>query len=86
MGQEILSLGKECQQLGYLCFLPEMQTRPRQGERSEGGPLSEGLWANHNILETLFSLALVPKGSRTPLPRAQSPDPSLADRAELRHC
>lgn len=53
-------LGKERQQLGgrggvgsdgeELCFLPEMQTRPRQGERSAGGPLSEGLWANHSIL------------------------------------
>lgn len=50
MGQEVLWLGKECQRLGWLCFLPEMQTRPRQGERSAGGPLSEGLWANHIIL------------------------------------
>lgn len=59
-------LGKECQQLGgqggvgsdgeELCFLPEMQTRPRQGERSAGGPLSEGLWANPTPL--WFSRAL----------------------------
>lgn len=36
--------------LGWQWVLPEMQTRPRQGERSAGGPLSEGLWADHSVL------------------------------------
>lgn len=35
---------------GVVVLLPEMQTRPWQGERSADGPLSEGLWANHNVL------------------------------------
>lgn len=36
--------------LEWQWVLPEMQTRPRQGERSAGGPLSEGLWADHSVL------------------------------------
>lgn len=46
-----------------LFFLPEMQTRPRQGERSVGGPLSEGLWANHNILA--WPLVITPPSPRS---------------------
>lgn len=56
--------------MAAVCFLPEMQTRPRQGERSGGGTLSEGLWADHRVLAWSFPLlpfVLTPKGSKGPL-------------------
>lgn len=75
--------------LGQLCFLPEMQTRPRQGERSASSPPSEGLWANHNVPawpSHTTALALVPKGSRTTHRPARAAQPGGHCRAEGLSC